>query len=84
MKAEISLVTRSEEKPYWVVVDVITAGTATRETIELVVKKGGEEFGVQTASIVTLDDLIAMSWDKGDEGDRKRLEKYRRRCLASD
>ena len=42
------------------------------------------EFGVQTASIVTLDDLIAVLRDKGDEGDIERLEEYRRRYLASD
>lgn len=42
------------------------------------------EFGVQTASIVTSDDLIAVLRGKGDEGDIKRLEEYRRRYLASD
>lgn len=105
-----------------VIDDVITAGTAMRETINLVIKEGGKvvgfvvaldriekmpgpkekdgiddgesrmsamgqikaEFGVQTASIVTLDDLIAMLTAKGDEGDIKRLEEYRRRYLASD
>ena len=102
--------------------DVITAGTAMRETINLVTKEGGKvvgfvvaldriekipgpreqegiddgeprmsamgqirrEFDVQTASIVTLDDLIAVLRDTGDEGDIKRLEHYRRRYLASD
>ena len=103
--------------------DVITAGTAMRETIRLVAKEGGKvvgfvvaldrvekmpgprekeegvddgeprmsamgqirrEFGVQTASIVTLDDLIAVLRGKGDEGDIARLEDYRRRYLASD
>lgn len=106
-----------------VIDDVITAGTAIRETIELVAKEGGtviglavaldrvekmpgprekeeglddgeprmsamgqirQEFGVQTASIVTLDDLIAVLRGKGDEGDIERLEKYRRRYRASD
>ncbi len=42
------------------------------------------EFGVQTASIVTLDDLIAVLRSKGDEGDIERLEEYRRRYLPSD
>jgi len=103
--------------------DVITAGTAMRETINLVTKEGGKvvgfvvaldrvekmpgprekeegiddgeprmsamgqirrEFGVQTASIVTLDDLIALLRGMGDEGDLERVEEYRRRYLASD
>ncbi|MCJ1366421.1 orotate phosphoribosyltransferase [Acarospora aff. strigata] len=103
--------------------DVITAGTAMRETIKLVAKEGGKvvgfvvaldrvekmpgpreeeegvdngeprmsamgqirrEFGVQTASIVTLDDLIAVLRGMGDEGDIERLEEYRRRYVASD
>lgn len=42
------------------------------------------EFGVQTASIVTLDDLIALLRGMGDEGDLERVEEYRRRYLASD
>lgn len=106
-----------------VIDDVITAGTAIRETIKLVTKEGGkvvgfvvaldraekmpgpreeeegvddgeprmsalgqikQEFGVQTASIVTSDDLIAVLRSKGDEGDIERLEEYRRRYLASD
>ena len=105
-----------------VIDDVITAGTAIRETIKLVTKEGGKvvgfvvaldraekmpgpreeegvddgeprmsalgqikrEFGVQTASIVTSDDLIAVLRSKGDEGDIERLEEYRRRYLASD
>jgi len=103
--------------------DVITAGTAMRETMKLVAKEGGkvvgfvvaldraekmpgpreeeeradsgeprmsameqirQEFGVQTASIVTLDDLIVVLRGLGDEGDIERLEEYRRRYLASD
>lgn len=103
--------------------DVITAGTAMRETIKLVAKEGGKvvgfvvaldrvermpgsrekeegvddaepgmsamgqirrEFGVQTASIVTLDDLIAVLRAVGDEGDIEKLMEYRRRYLASD
>ncbi|KAF8854557.1 orotate phosphoribosyltransferase [Acephala macrosclerotiorum] len=106
-----------------VIDDVVTAGTAMRETIKLVTKEGGkvvgfvvaldraekmpgpreqeeglddgeprmsalgqirQEFGVQTASIVTLDDLIVVLKGKGDEGDIKRLEEYRSRYLASD
>ena len=42
------------------------------------------EFGVQTASIATLDDLIALLRDKGNEEDMKKLEEYRRRYRASD
>ncbi|KAL2007584.1 hypothetical protein VTN00DRAFT_9022 [Thermoascus crustaceus] len=105
-----------------VIDDVITAGTAMRETINLVAKEGGKvvgfvvaldrlekmpgprekegiddgeprmsamgqirrEYGVPTASIVTLDDLIAVLRGKGDEEDLKRLEEYRRRYQASD
>jgi orotate phosphoribosyltransferase len=105
-----------------VIDDVITAGTAMRETMKLVVEEGGRvvgfavaldraekmpgprekegvddgesrmsamgqirgEFGVPTASIVTLDDLIAVLRAKGDEGDIERLEDYRRRYQASD
>ena len=106
-----------------VIDDVITAGTAMRETIQLVAKEGGKvvgfavaldrcekmpgprekeegtddgeprmsamgqirrEFGVQTASIATLDDLIALLRDKGNEEDMKKLEEYRRRYRASD
>jgi orotate phosphoribosyltransferase len=106
-----------------VIDDVITAGTAMRETINLVANEGGKvvgfvvaldraekmpgprekeegvddgeprmsalgqikrEFGVQTASIATLDDLIAVLRGKGDEADLQRLEEYRRKYLASD
>lgn len=105
-----------------VIDDVVTAGTAMRETIKLVAKEGGNvvgfvvaldrsekmpgpreqegvddgeprmsalgqiklEFDVQTASIVTLDDLIAVLRGKGDEGDIKRMEEYRRKYKASD
>ncbi|KAL9607501.1 MAG: hypothetical protein Q9167_007584 [Letrouitia subvulpina] len=105
-----------------VIDDVITAGTAMRDTIDLVAKEGGnivgfvvavdrmekipdpreregiddgkprmsamgqikQEYGVRTASIVTLDDLIAILKDKGDEGDMNRLEEYRRKYLATD
>ncbi|KAI9778137.1 MAG: orotate phosphoribosyltransferase [Geoglossum umbratile] len=105
-----------------VIDDVITAGTAMRETIKLVAKEGGkvvgfvvaldrvekmpgpreqegvddgeprmsaigqvkQEFGIQTASIVTLDDLIAVLRDGGDGEDIKKLEEYRKRYLASD
>lgn len=102
--------------------DVITAGTAMRETINLVKKEGGnvvgfvvaldrmekmpgprekeegddgqarmsamgqirKEFGVPTASIVTLDDLIGVLRDKGNQEDMGRLEDYRKKYLASD
>ena len=106
-----------------VIDDVITAGTAMRETLVLVAKEGGNiigfvvavdrmekmpgprereegiddgearmsamgqirrEFGVQTASIVTLDDLIALLQSKGDEEDVERMQEYRRKYLASD
>lgn len=106
-----------------VIDDVITAGTAMRETLNLVAKEGGTvvgfavaldrlekmpsqaekeggvddgsprmsamgqirgEFGVPTASIVTLDDLIALVRNLGVESDLKRLEEYRRRYQASD
>lgn len=110
-------------KAVLVIDDVITAGTAMRETLKLVDTEGGkvvafvvavdrmekvpgprekeegiddgeprmsaigqikQEFGVQTASIVTLDDLIEMLKGKGDKGDIERMEEYRRRYLASD
>jgi orotate phosphoribosyltransferase len=103
--------------------DVITAGTAMRETLKLVAKEGRkvvgfvvaldraekmpgpkereeglddeeprmsalgqikQEFGVPTASIITLDDLIALLKGKGDKGDIERLEAYRSRYQASD
>jgi orotate phosphoribosyltransferase len=105
-----------------VIDDVVTAGTAMRETIELVAKEGEnlvgfvvaldrkekmtgprenegvdngeprmsalgqitEEYGVQSASVVTLDDLITLLRLKGDEHDIRRLEEYRKRYLASD
>ena len=106
-----------------VIDDVITAGTAMRETINLVAKEGGKivgfvvaldrvekmpgprekeegiddgkprmsamgqikgEFGLPTASIATVDDLIALLRIKGDKGDIERLEEYRRRYRASD
>lgn len=106
-----------------VIDDVITAGTAMRETIQLVGKEGGnvvgfvvaldrmekmpsarekeggvddgeprmsamgqirQEFGVPTASIVTLADLIALLTIKGDKGDIERLEEYRRKYRASE
>ncbi|KAI9781164.1 MAG: orotate phosphoribosyltransferase [Geoglossum umbratile] len=105
-----------------VIDDVITAGTAMRETIKLVAKEGGrvvglvvaldrvekmpgpreqegvddgeprmsaigqikQEFGIQTTSIVTLDDLITVLRGKGDGVDIEKLEEYRRRYPASD
>ncbi|KAG9249292.1 orotate phosphoribosyltransferase [Calycina marina] len=106
-----------------VIDDVITAGTAMKETIELVNKEGGkisgfvvaldrmekmpgpneretgvddkqprmsamgqlkQEFGVETISIVTLDDLIALLKSNSDMGDLSRLEEYRQKYLASD
>lgn len=105
-----------------VIDDVVTAGTAMRETLQLVANEGGKivgfvvavdrqekkpgprekegiedgeprksamgqirhEYGIQTASIVTLDDLIAVLSDKGAQGDMERLEEYRRKYKASD
>ena len=105
-----------------VIDDVITAGTAMRDTLQLVAKEAGQvvglvvaldrlekmpgprekeglddgeprmsamgqirqEFGLQTASIVTLDDLIAVLRGKGNDGDIERLEQYRRRYRARD
>ncbi|KAL8726771.1 MAG: hypothetical protein Q9166_006510 [cf. Caloplaca sp. 2 TL-2023] len=101
-----------------VIDDVITAGTAMRETIEIVKREGGKvvgfvvavdrmekmpssndddgvprpsamgqirkEYGVPTASIVTLDDLIELLRKKGDKTDMERLKDYRARYHASD
>ncbi|KAL8729854.1 MAG: hypothetical protein Q9181_004859 [Wetmoreana brouardii] len=98
--------------------DVITAGTAMRETIELVKKEAGrvvgfvvavdrmekmpsandddgvprpsamgqirKEYGVPTASIVTLNDLIELLRGQGDDKDMARLQEYKSRYLASD
>lgn len=43
-----------------------------------------QEYGVPTASIVTLDDLIELLKAKGNKGDLERMEEYRRRYRASD
>ena len=106
-----------------VIDDVVTAGTAMRETLQLVGKEGGavvgfvvavdrqekmpgprekvegiddgeprksamgqirEEYGIQTASIVTLDDLIKVLKDKGNEDDVQRMEEYRQKYRAID
>ncbi|KAL8850523.1 MAG: hypothetical protein Q9221_004571 [Calogaya cf. arnoldii] len=101
-----------------VIDDVITAGTAMRETIEIVQREGGKvvgfvvavdrmekmpsstdddgvprpsamgqirkQYGLPTASIVTLNDLIELLRMKGDETDMERLKDYRNRYLASD
>ncbi|PGG99295.1 orotate phosphoribosyltransferase [Helicocarpus griseus UAMH5409] len=103
-----------------VIDDVITAGTAMRETLKLVDKEGGkvvgfvvaldrqekmpatkedesdedprmsamgqikQEFGVPTASIVTLEDLIRLVEAQGNKVDMERLEEYRRKYRASD
>ncbi|GAT26139.1 orotate phosphoribosyltransferase [Aspergillus luchuensis] len=109
-------------KTVLVIDDVITAGTAMRETLNLVAKEGGKvvgftvaldrlekmpgpkdengveddkprmsamgqirkEYGVPTTSIVTLDDLIKLMQEKGNEADMKRLEEYRAKYQASD
>ncbi|KAJ9309127.1 hypothetical protein DTO217A2_1496 [Paecilomyces variotii] len=111
-----------KDKNVLVIDDVITAGTAMRETIDLVKKERGkvvgfavaldrgekmpgpkekegiddgeprmsamgqirQEYGVPTASIVTLDDLIELLKAKGNKGDLERMEEYRRRYRASD
>jgi orotate phosphoribosyltransferase len=105
--------------------DVITAGTAMTETIQLVNAVGGKvvgfvvaldrmermpsaaekegraevegeeretrsamgkirgEWGVKTASVVTLDDLIVLLRESGqDEETRRRVEEYRSRYKA--
>jgi orotate phosphoribosyltransferase len=105
-----------------VIDDVITAGTAMREALELVAREGGKvvgfvvaldrgekmpgprekegvddgeprmsalgqirtDYGVRTASIVTLDDLIALLKAKGNAEELERMEEYRRRYRASD
>ncbi|OAX83471.1 orotate phosphoribosyltransferase [Emergomyces africanus] len=103
-----------------VIDDVITAGTAMRETLKLVDQEGGkvvgfvvaldrqekmpgskdgadddeprmsamgqirQEFGVPTASIVTLQDLITLVGAQGKKEDMDKLEEYRRRYRASD
>ena len=106
-----------------VIDDVITAGTAMREAIDIVAKQGGniigfvvaldrsekmpgprekeegiddneprmsalgqirQEYGVRTASIVTLDDLIELLRAKGNEDDIGRMEAYRSKYKASD
>ncbi|PWY85910.1 orotate phosphoribosyltransferase [Aspergillus heteromorphus CBS 117.55] len=111
-----------KDKTVLVIDDVITAGTAMRETLDLVAKQGGrvvgfavaldrlekmpgpkdahgveddaprmsamgqirKEYGVPTTSIVTLDDLIVLMREKGEEGDMARLEGYRAKYQASD
>ncbi|KAI4180894.1 MAG: hypothetical protein L6R41_006957 [Letrouitia leprolyta] len=101
-----------------VIDDVITAGTAMRETIGIVKEEHGKvvgfvvavdrmekmpsandndgeprpsamgqirkEYGVPTASIVTLDHLIELLHENGDEKDMERLQEYRSRYRASD
>lgn len=105
-----------------VIDDVITAGTAMRETLDLVAKENGkvigfvvaldrvekmpgprekdgfddgeprmsamgqirQEYGVQTSSIVTLDDLIALLRERGNVEELEKMEAYRKRYLASD
>ncbi|KAL8923476.1 MAG: hypothetical protein Q9208_004604 [Pyrenodesmia sp. 3 TL-2023] len=99
-----------------VIDDVVTAGTAMRETIDIVRKEGGrvvgfvvavdrmekmpsknddepgpsamgqirKEYGVPTASIVTLDDLIELLGGRGNKQDMKRMQEYRNRYRASD
>jgi len=105
-----------------VIDDVITAGTAMRETLDLVAKEKGkvigfvvaldrvekmpgprekegfddgeprmsamgqirQEYGVQTSSIVTLNDLIALLKERGKVEELEKMEAYRKRYLASD
>ncbi len=99
-----------------VIDDVVTAGTAMRETIDIVGREGGKvagfvvavdrmekipskdedepgpsamgqirkEYGVPTASIVTLDDLIELLGGRGNEEDMKRMQEYRDRYRAND
>lgn len=109
-------------KKILVIDDVVTAGTAIRETMATVTREGGEavgcifavdrmekmpapagegadddgmprlsaigeirrEYGVPCESIATLEDLIVLLRDKGDEEDLRRLEEYRRRYMPCD
>lgn len=95
--------------------DVITAGTAMKEAIDIIEAEGGilvgvivaldrmermpgegfagsaigevrKRYGIPVLSIVTLDDLVGLLREKGDEveGDLKRLEEYRAEWLARD
>lgn len=41
----------------------------------------GQQFGVQTTSIISLDAALG---GKGNEGDIERLDNYRRKYLASE
>ncbi|KAI4090473.1 MAG: hypothetical protein LQ344_004697 [Seirophora lacunosa] len=101
-----------------VIDDVVTAGTAMRESIEIVKREGGKvvgfvvaldrtekmpsandddgmprpsamgqirkEYGIPTASIVTLADLINMLSDMGNEQDMERLLEYFHRYGSTD
>ncbi|KAL8955182.1 MAG: hypothetical protein Q9193_006866 [Seirophora villosa] len=101
-----------------VIDDVVTAGTAMRESIEIVKREGGKvvgfvvaldrtekmpsandddgmprpsamgqirkEYGIPTASIVTLADLINMLSDTGNEQDMERLLEYFHRYGSTD
>ncbi|KAL8790183.1 MAG: hypothetical protein Q9213_000714 [Squamulea squamosa] len=104
-----------------VIDDVITAGTAMRQTMEIVREEGGKviafvvavdrmermpsstdnmgrlvvprlsamghirkEYGIPAVSIVTLDDLIELLRQKGNETDLERLKEYRNLYLATD
>ena len=106
-----------------VIDDVITAGTAMRETLDLVAKEGGKvigfvvaldrqekmtgpkerleglddgeprmsamgqirkDSGIPTASIVTLNDLIALMEAKGNKDDVERMEEYKNKYRADD
>ncbi|KAL9009439.1 MAG: hypothetical protein Q9173_005529 [Seirophora scorigena] len=101
-----------------VIDDVVTAGTAMRESIEIVKKEGGKvvgfvvavdrtekipsandddgrprpsamgrirkKYGIPTASIVTLADLINTLSDMGNEKDMERLLEYFHRYGSTD
>ena len=103
-----------------VIDDVITAGTAMRETLDLVAKEGGKvvgfvvavdrqekmpgaqgrqkgvndgtsamgqikkEYGILTASIITLADLIDLMRIKGEQLNVERMEDYRKKYKADD
>ncbi len=43
-----------------------------------------KEYGIPTASIVTLDDLIELLGGRGNGEDMKRMQEYRDRYRASD
>ena len=92
--------------------DVITAGTAMKEAVNIIDQQGGtlvgivialnrmermndqgpesavgkvqKEYRVPVLSIVTLNDLIGVLGEMGDEQDMLKMEEYKRRYGAGD